>query len=135
MRVSSLITFSFILSIVLSLGCGQSDAPGSPAHSTGQLPPKVVFTVSPTSAAPGTDFHVDASDASSQFGEVVLRWDFEDDGVWDTDFSTERVATHAYTSPGYKKIRLEVRDDRQINATTTREVFVTSNEMVTNFRD
>ena len=118
-----------MLLTVLSFGCGQSDPPTRPV---GPIPPRAAFAISPVSGKPETHFRVDASEAFSRFGTIVLRWDWEGDGVWDTDFSTEKVATHAYTSLGHQKIRLEVKDGREVSATAIREVFVTyaSKEMI-----
>ena len=62
----------------------------------------------------------------------MFRWDWEGDGVWDTDFSTEMSATHLYDSIGYKSIKLEVKDESGMSATTKSEILVTvaSKEMI-----
>ena len=91
------------------------------------------FAVSPLSGKPGTVFSVDASGSFSGSGTILtFRWDWEDDGVWDTDFSTEKLATHSYDSLGYKTIRLEVKDERGISRAAGEEVLVTvaSKEMI-----
>jgi formylglycine-generating enzyme required for sulfatase activity len=62
----------------------------------------------------------------------VFRWDWEDDGVWDTIFSAETHTEHSYDSLGHKTIRLEVKDETGVSRATKGEVFVTvaSKEMM-----
>ncbi|MFH1999772.1 MAG: PKD domain-containing protein [Planctomycetota bacterium] len=49
----------------------------------------------------------DAEDAASA---LVVRWDWENDGTWDTPFSTKKLAIHTYQDTEYPTARLEVRD-------------------------
>lgn len=37
-------------------------------------------------------------------------WDWEDDGIFDTEWSTTERATHSYGALGQKAIRLQVQD-------------------------
>lgn len=129
MRMSYITVGACILLTALVYGCGQEEN----AHSSGNLPPAVLFTVSPLSGSPGTVFSVDASSSFSKSGtELIFRWDWEDDGVWDTPFSAEPSAAHAYGSLGYKDIRLEAKDENGASGTTKREIFITvaSKEMI-----
>src|SRR3990170_2733693 len=41
---------------------------------------------------------------------LEVRWDWEDDGVWDEPWSTEKTATHGYPLPGAYQIRMVLRD-------------------------
>jgi formylglycine-generating enzyme required for sulfatase activity/Tfp pilus assembly protein PilF len=119
----------YVLLTVLAYGCGQEQH----THSDDDLPPRASFTVSPLSGAPGTVFSADASSSFSRSGtELAFRWDWEDDGAWDTAFSTETSATHIYDSLGYKTIRLEVKDETGKSSTTEVELSVTvaSKEMI-----
>ncbi len=56
---------------------------------------------------------------------LKARWDWENDGNWDTDYSTtSRYKEHQYSSGGIKTVKLEIRDtDGRIN-TTTKEINV-----------
>ena len=129
MLVSYIIAGIYILLAISMCGCGQEE----PTRADDKLSPSASFTVSPLSGQPETIFSVDASASLSRSGTVLeFRWDWEDDGVWDTAFSTEKLATHSYDSLGYKTIRLEVKDERGISKTTKKEVFVTvaSKEMI-----
>lgn len=42
--------------------------------------------------------------------ELMIRWDWEDDGNWDTDWSYNRSASHSYSSIGSYTVRLQVID-------------------------
>jgi formylglycine-generating enzyme required for sulfatase activity len=128
MRALSIIAGIYILSTILMYGCGQEEP--TRVHD-GSL--WASFTASPSRGEPGTVFSVDASASFSGSGTTLtFRWDWEDDGVWDTAFSTETLAAHSYDSLGYKTIRLEVKDERDISRTTKEEVLVTvaSKEMI-----
>lgn len=70
--------------------------------------PTATLAVSPTYGPAGTVFHVDGSASSG--GTLAARWDWEDDGHFDTPFTTTLTAVHAYTVSGDYTIRLEVRD-------------------------
>lgn len=75
--------------------------------------PVAVLIVEPPFGAPGTIFIFDASrssDPDDPPDSLQVRWDWEDDGAWDTEFSRTRVATHAYHEPGIHRTRVEVRD-------------------------
>ena len=129
MRVTYIMIGICILLLALTYGCGQDE----PIHSGNSLSPGVSFTVSPPSGSPETVFNVDASSSFSRSGtELKFRWDWEDDEIWDTDFSVEPLTTHIYGSLGYKNIRLEVKDEAGLSGTKKQEVFITvaSKEMI-----
>ncbi|MCB2207995.1 MAG: hypothetical protein KQH67_06825 [Bacteroidetes bacterium] len=92
--------------------------------------PEASFTVNPLSAGIGTNFHFDASgceDEEDPLEDLQVRWDWEDDGVWDTDFMYEKEIDHAYTNAGDYMIRLEVIDTEDASDKITHEVTVNSN--------
>lgn len=56
---------------------------------------------------------VDATASTNLAGTPELleyRWDWDGDGVWDTDWSQDPLQTHQYVMPGTYSIVLEVRD-------------------------
>lgn len=90
--------------------------------------PNAVFTVSPASGDSTTIFQVDASASSDREDPIEVlqvRWDWEDDGSWDTNFSITKTASHNYNMVGSKTIRLEVLDTYGNSDTTSRQVTVT----------
>ena len=97
MRVSYIIAGIYFLLIVLMYGCEQGEPTST--YVTDELSPSVSFTVSPLSGQPGAIFNVDASASFSRSGTALkFRWDWENDGVWDTAFSTEKFATRGLRS-------------------------------------
>jgi len=90
-------------------------------------PPTASFTVSPPSGSTATTFSVDASgcsDAEDATAVLQVRWDWENDGSWDTSYSTTKTATHQYATIGSKTIKVEVMDTGGLTDTTTRSVSV-----------
>jgi hypothetical protein len=88
---------------------------------TANTPPTATLAVTPTSAVAGTALQFDASgstDAESP-GNLQVRWDWENDGEWDTGFGTTLTATHAYTIASDHTIRVEVQDDGGLTNATT----------------
>jgi PKD repeat protein len=85
-------------------------APGGDTNTA----PLAQFTVSPpTGGTTATDLVFDASgssDAEDAFSSLQFRWDFDNDGRWDTPFQSSPVATHRYATTGPKSVRLQVRD-------------------------
>jgi len=71
------------------------------------------FTITPSEGSIDTYFTFDATGSSDIEDDVSLlevRWDFDNDGVWDTGFTKSKIITYNYTSSGIKTIRLEVKD-------------------------
>ena len=74
-----------------------------------------------------TAFKFDAqgsSDAKAPSSNLEVRWDWEDDGIWDTGFRTYRQATHQYTTNGIKTIAMEVLNPGGFSARTVRKLLV-----------
>ena len=94
------------------------------------FPPEANFTVTPESGGIGTIFHFDASESTDEeddMEDLQVRWDWENDGVWDTEYTTEKQAAHSYSDPGNYTVRLEVKDKDEATGRKTRNITVTSN--------
>lgn len=79
---------------------------------TANTSPTAALTITPLFAVAGTEFAFDASgstDAETP-DEVYVRWDWEDDGEWDTGVRPQLTATHTFTEAGLHSVRLWVRD-------------------------
>jgi len=88
------------------------------------------FTISPDSGTIDTVFTFDASGCSDLENDVSLlqvRWDWENDGTWDTDYSTTKTATHQYSSIGTYTVNLEVKDNGNSTSTLEKNVIVEDN--------
>ena len=80
----------------------------------GNVPPSACFTVTPSAGTTETDFEFDASCSSDPDGSdstLQVRWDWENDGVFDTSFSTTKSASHRFEEPGQPTIVVEVLDE------------------------
>ena len=93
--------------------------------------PWVSFTVSPPSGNVSTVFTVDASDCydfEDPVSALMVRWNWENDGFWDTNWTTDKIAYHTYSAPMKCTICLEVMDTGGLRNNSTREVIVTSDD-------
>ena len=93
-------------------------------------PPVPRFTAVVTGALEVT---VDASastDTETPSADLEVRWDFQNDGTWDTSWSAGKVATFTYPSDGTYTVRMEVRDGIGQVASLTREVTLSSIQYV-----
>ena len=93
-------------------------------------PPTAAFDVSPASGTTSTNFQFDASTSSDNedpTSALLFRWDWEDDGTFDTPRDNSPHAQHTYNTADTYNIRLEVQDSGGMTGTTTRNVTVTSN--------
>ena len=94
----------------------------------GNQPPTASFTVSPSSGTLETNFYYNAAGCSDQEDPTIaleVRWDFDGDGVYDTEWSTDKTEIHKYSSLGTYSVKLEVRDTDGLDATETSYVSVT----------
>ena len=87
-------------------------------------PPVPAFTISPPAGVVGTEFIVDASQSQDDEGAVVYRWDWDNDGLWDTVWLSEPRTGHSFDEPGSYTIALQVRDLDLSVRTITRQVSV-----------
>ena len=72
--------------------------------STTVVPPTVVFVVLPNHGTTETNFIFDASESVDGTGnttDISVRWDFENDGEWDTEWQTNITQTYQYDADGY----------------------------------
>jgi len=83
---------------------------------SGSLPnqkPRALFTISPKTGFTVTSFEFNAagsSDLESSPEQLSVRWDYESDGTFDTDYSLNKVSYHIFPVPGSYQVTLEVRD-------------------------
>jgi hypothetical protein len=76
-------------------------------------PPVASVTVSPTTGPAGTVFTLDgsaSSDPEDPLSALSFRWDFDDDGLWDTAYSSDPVATRSYDAIGTYVVHMMVKD-------------------------
>ncbi|MFZ5518019.1 MAG: formylglycine-generating enzyme family protein [Candidatus Zhuqueibacterota bacterium] len=90
-------------------------------------PPRASFTVFPDSGTAGeTLFTFDATMSTHNF-ELFLRWDWDGDGNYDTDWTVSKQAGYTYpVGGGKKKAILEVKDSGGWVASATKTITVYS---------
>jgi uncharacterized protein (TIGR02145 family) len=89
--------------------------------------PKASFMVSPASGNSSTTFLFDASgstDSEDPISMLEVRWDWENDGSWDTEYSVIKAAVHQYSTEGNITISLEVKDSEGLTDSTTNQISV-----------
>lgn len=89
--------------------------------------PVATFSVTPQDGTLETDFQVDASscrDGEESACQLLVRWDWENDGIWDTPFSIAKSASHRYATTGAKTINLEVKDSAGMSQLSSGSVLV-----------
>ena len=92
--------------------------------------PTPMFTISPSYGNVETVFSFDASevrDAEDPVENLQVRWDWESDSIFDTEFSTEKTATHKFAVGGTYYITVEVKDTKGLTARATDYVRVAYN--------
>ena len=87
--------------------------------------PKASFTISPENGTTETLFEFDASGSSDKqtaVDDLEVRWDFDGDGSWDTDFDVAKTMVLKYPDPGNYSVILEVRDESGLVDSETKTV-------------
>ena len=92
-------------------------------------PPIIALTVTPDSGITNeTEFQFDptaSSDNLTPDDELQVRFDWENDGSWDSGWIPSAIITHQYTiGGGNKTAKMELRDGAGWTAETTASVFV-----------
>jgi hypothetical protein len=90
-------------------------------------PPVASFTVTPAYGIESTTFGFNASassDVETGANDLIVRWDWENDGDWDTSWSADKVANHSYGKVGVYTAKLEICDSDGLLGNTTRLVTV-----------
>ena len=89
--------------------------------------PVACFTVNPDEGDLLTQFNVDAScsyDSSFPAANLEVRWDWENDGDYDTAFTTTKTAYHQYSLSGIKSIKLQVKNPDGLTGTKIHDISI-----------
>lgn len=101
-------------------------------------PPVALFTVTPGNGNTLTIFLFDASESSDEDEDnsnLQIRWDFNGDGNWDTEWSVDRLVYHQYATQGTYNCTLQVIDSEGEISTAAKAVDVTAAVTYTDPRD
>jgi len=90
-------------------------------------PPVAAFEHEPAFVSPGEVVSFDAratSDPDGPESVIEVRWDWENDGVWDTEWRTTKTAQHTFATAGAKEVALEVREPRGLSGSVVHVINV-----------
>ncbi len=91
--------------------------------------PKADFEVDPGRGDVNTVFNFDASsvsDVEDPTSALEIRWDWNRDKIFDTEFSTNKTASHQYGQVGIYRPLVEVRDSKGMTDTLKQLIVVVS---------
>jgi len=94
--------------------------------------PVAAFTIEPETGTNETIFWFDAStssDPDDAADDLMVRWDWEGDGTFDTQYAVKKRSDHKYSKPGTYQVILSVKDLRGLVDTVSRMLVVTSSNM------
>ncbi|MBT3748183.1 MAG: hypothetical protein HN936_05460 [Bacteroidetes bacterium] len=104
----------------------------------GFSPPHPNFDFAPASGNFMTDFILDASvsfDDEDSLNQLLFRWDWNGDEIWDDLFSSRTLVVHRFREAGTYSIGLQVQDPGKLSAKIykTLEVHNRNLELIANF--
>ncbi len=91
--------------------------------------PVATFTVNPLTGNIQTEFNFDASgctDKETPTSDLEVRWDFENDDTWDTDYSTTKTVSHIFTTAATYTVVVEVVDTAGNTDTFSKDIEITA---------
>ena len=91
------------------------------------VPPIASFMIVPDSASVNTIFYFTAAGSSDQYtpvDELEFRWDWQNDGIWDTPYLPDTSIHYKYDLSGKYRVMMEARNNFSITDTTSRIVYV-----------
>lgn len=97
--------------------------PRAPANTP---PHDLSIAVSPTTGNETIVFHLTATvhDDQDPDAAIRVRWDWQNDSLWDTGWSTNKTATHVFGKAGNYLVRVEAEDTSGQTANATRALTV-----------
>ncbi|MFC2117265.1 FISUMP domain-containing protein [Bacteroidota bacterium] len=92
------------------------------------LGPTAKFIIHPSIGNTQNIYVFDASQSGyndNSQESIVIRWDWENDEEWDTDFSSELIQQHQFNESGIYTIKLQVKNSNGVSSFLTRDFHVT----------
>jgi len=125
----------------ITLGARATDNQGGVGYAAARLlfvrndPPVASFSAIISGLRQVSVSAAGCTDTETPTAQLEVRWDWENDGAWDTGWSTTKDATHTYATGGEFTIGMQVRDavaqvtstSRTINFQMVQDVFGTVN--------
>ncbi len=104
-----------------------NDAAVNDAATLANRAPTIDWNLRPSATTPGQTVVLDGSnvmDDQTAAADLEVRFDFDNDGTWDTAFSTDKLAMTSYASPGLYHVTAQVRDPQGLTTVQTRQVVI-----------
>lgn len=95
-------------------------------------PPVAQFTIDPATGNEETIFMMDASgtyDPDDKTEDLMVMWDWDGNGDYDTQYATKKNADHKYAKPGTYQVTMVAKDLRGLTDTVKVELVVTSSNL------
>lgn len=86
-------------------------------------PPTPSFTVDDSTPIEGQELEFDANgttDDNDSLSQLIFRWDWDNDGIYEVENTGDATATHTFTSTGDKTVELQVEDTDGATASITK---------------
>jgi len=115
--------------ITLSIEDAEGNSDTDFVSITALSPPTAAFSISPETGDTVVIFQFDASgssDLEDPVGSLQMRWDWNADGTWDTDWSYSFTEDNWFAIAGNYTVRLEIMDSDGLTDTAEHWVIVTS---------
>lgn len=119
-------TFNVTMEVMNSKGWTESEVKPLIVYAD-SVPPNASFVIIPDSASVNTIFFFSAAESGDQYTpveELQFRWDWQNDGVWDTPFTADTSIHHKYDLSGVYRVMMEARNNFSLTDTTSRIVHV-----------
>jgi hypothetical protein len=101
-------------------------------------PPLAAITFFPMVADTSSLVRFDGSASTDKesYGEMLqFRWDFNGDGIWDTEFKREAIAIWQFSQVGTYQTIMEVRDEGGLTSSDTSKIRIRLNFVRSSFTD
>jgi len=120
-KLTSISIFNFIIFLIILFvysSC-KKDEPNTA--------PVAVFIINPSLGNTDSIFTFDASgctDNEETCAQLEVRWDWETDGIWDTQYSSVKTLEHQFHDEGSYTVTLEVKDSEGLTSTISKTISV-----------
>ena len=102
----------------------------------GNLPPQAKFTVSTFGGNTQTQFRFNSwnsKDFEDSPSQMKTRWDFENDGIWDTEYFYEKEFFRSFDQPGEYTVAMELVDQGGLRDTAYKKLYINESDYETDF--
>jgi uncharacterized protein (TIGR02145 family) len=112
---SQLIMNSFVHKILILILITLTAGYGCKKDSDNKILPDMTITATPAAGKTTDIFEIAAKPVTGQVadGQLFYRWDWNNDGIWDTRFSSNNIEKHRYYQAGNQVIKIEMIDGKK----------------------